>query len=60
MALYTHRAAHQLNLAVVTACKIQECRNVESVIGEVAGFFQYSAISQCMLDQTVDLCPAQR
>ena len=28
MALYTHCAAHQLNLAVVSACKIQECRNV--------------------------------
>ena len=61
MALYTHCAAHQLNLAVVSACKIQECRNAESLIGEVARFFKYSAKRQQMLDKTVDLLrPAQR
>ena len=38
MAIYTHCAAHQLNLAVVSAYKIQECRNAESFIGEMARF----------------------
>ena len=38
--LYMHCTAQQLNLAVVSACKIQECHNTESVIGEVARFFQ--------------------
>lgn len=47
--------------AVVSACKIQEWRNAESLIGEVARFFRYSAKRQRMLDKTVDLlCPEQR
>ena len=56
MALYTHCASHRLNLAVVSACKIQECHNAESLIGEIARFFRYSAKRQQMLDQT---CCAQ-
>ena len=61
MALYTHCAAHQLNPAVVSACKIQECRNAESFIGEAVRFFNYSAKRQRVLDQTVDLlCLAQK
>ena len=43
MAVYTHCAAHQLNLAVVSACTVQDCRNAESFIGEVARFFKFSA-----------------
>lgn len=33
MAVYTHYAAHQLNLAIVAACKIQVFKNAESYIG---------------------------
>ena len=42
MALYTHCAAHQLNLAVVAACSIQAFKNAESYsyIGEMARFLQ--------------------
>ena len=29
MAIYTHCAVHQLNLAVVSACKIQAFKNME-------------------------------
>ena len=36
MATYVHCAAHRLNLAVVSACKIQVLKNVEAYIGEIA------------------------
>ena len=55
MAIYTHCAAHQLNLAVVSACKIQSFKNVESYIGEIARFFKFSAKRQCLLDKAVDI-----
>ena len=42
MAMYFHCAAHWLNLAVVSACKIQAFKNVESYIGEIARFFAFS------------------
>ena len=38
MAIYTHCAVHQLNRAVVSACKIQDCCNAESFIGEIARY----------------------
>jgi hypothetical protein len=61
MAIYAHCAAHQLNLAVVSACNIQDCRNAESFIGEVAQFFKYSAKRQRILDQTAELlCTADK
>ena len=40
-ATYTHCAAHQLNLAVVSACKIQAFKSAESTIGEIARFFSF-------------------
>ena len=43
MAIYSHYAVHQLNLAVVSACKIQAFMNTESSIGEMARFFECSA-----------------
>ena len=43
MAIYSHCAAHQLNLAVVSACKIQAFKNTESYIGKMARFFKFSA-----------------
>ena len=42
-ALYFHCAAHRLNLAVVSACKVQAFKNAESYVGEIARFFSYSA-----------------
>ncbi len=41
-AAYFHCAAHQLNLVVVSACKIQAFMNVEAYIGEIARFFAFS------------------
>ena len=43
MAIYMHCAAHQLNLAVVSACKIQAFKNTETCIGDIARFFKFSA-----------------
>ncbi len=54
MAIYIHCAAHRLNLAVVTACKIQAIKNAESYIGEMARFFQYSAKRQRLLDRAIE------
>ena len=42
MSMYFHCAAHRLNLAVVSVCKIQAFKNVESYIGEIARFFAFS------------------
>ena len=39
--LYTHCAAHQLNLSIVAGCKIQAFRNAESCIGEIAKFLTF-------------------
>ena len=55
MAVYFHCAAHRLNLAVVSACKIQAFRNVESYyIGEIARFFAFLAKRQRLFDRVVD------
>ena len=45
-ATYTHCAAYQLNLAVVSACKIQAFKSAESTIREIARFFQFSSKRQ--------------
>ena len=42
-AVYFHCASHRLNLAIVSACSISAIKNVESYIGEIARFFDYSA-----------------
>ena len=55
MAIYSHCAAHQLNLAVVSACKIQAFQNTESCIGEMARFFKFSAKRQRLLDRALDI-----
>ena len=54
-ALYFHCAAHQLNLAVVAACKIQASRSPESTIGEIARFFAFSAKRQRLLDKGLEV-----
>ena len=50
MALYTHCAAHQLNLAVVAACSIQAFKNAESYIGKMEDFYKW----QALLDKAMD------
>ena len=55
MATYSHCAAHQLNLAVVSACKIQAFKNTESTIGEMARFSKFSAKRQRFLEKALDL-----
>jgi len=54
MALYTHCAAHQLNLSIVAACKIQAFRNAESCIGEIARFFKFSPKRQQLFDKVME------
>ena len=55
MAVYFHCAAHRLNLAIVSACKIQAFRYVEVYIGEIARFFAFSAKRQHLFDKVLDL-----
>ena len=51
-AIYIHCAAHRLNLAVVSACKIQAFQNTESCMGEMARFFRMSAKRQRLLEKS--------
>ena len=55
-AMYYYCAAHCLNLAVVSACSIHEFKNVESYVGEIARFFNYSAKCQRLLDRCIEHC----
>lgn len=55
-AIYYHCASHRLNLAIVSACKLQPIKNCESCIGEIARFFSYSAKRQRLLDRAIDAC----
>ena len=54
-ATYYHCAAHKLNLAIVSACKIQDIKNTESYLGEIARFFNSSPKRQRLLDKAIDL-----
>jgi len=54
MATYTHCAAHRLNLAIMSACRIQEFKSTEACIGEIARFFKYSAKRQRLLEKCID------
>ncbi len=49
-AVYFHCASHRLNLAIVSACKISAFQNVQSYIGKIARFFDYSAKRQRLLE----------
>lgn len=53
-AVYFHCASHCLNLAIVSACNISAFKNVESYIGEIARFFNYSAKRQHLLDTCME------
>ena len=52
-ALYIHCASHQLNLAVMSACKIQAFKNVESCLGEISRLFSFSPKRQKLLDKAI-------
>ena len=54
--MYYHCAAHRLNLAVVSACKIQAFKNAESYLGEIAIFFNFSAKRQRLLEKAIEAC----
>ena len=56
LALYFHCAAHHLNLAVISACKIQAFKNAESYVGEIARFLKYSAKRERALDKAIEVC----
>lgn len=59
LAQYHHCAAHRLNLAIVSACKIAAFTNTESYIGEMARFFKTSPKRQQLLDAAIQReCPA--
>ena len=60
LAMYYHCASHRLNLAVVSACKIQCFKNAESNIGEIARFFNFSAKRQRLLDKCIDKLDSTR
>ena len=55
MAMYFHCAAHRLNLAVMSACKIQAFKNVESYIGEISRFFTFAAKRHRIFDRAMDM-----
>ena len=51
---YTHCAAHRLNLAIVSACHIQEFKSTEASIGEITRFLKYLAKRQRSLERYID------
>lgn len=54
-AIYFHCASHHLNLAIVSACEISAFQNVQSYIGKIARFFDYSAKRQHLLDKRIEI-----
>ena len=50
-AIYVHCVTHRLNLAVVSACKIQAFKNVEAYIGEISRFFQ--SAKGCLIESLI-------
>ena len=53
-AVYTHCAAHRLNLCVVKCCSIREVNNMMKTADKVARFFKYSLKRQLALEAWVD------
>ena len=53
-ALYTHCAAHVLNLCVVKCCSISEIRNAMDIADGVCRFFKYSPKRQLCLEEWVE------
>ena len=60
-AIYTHCMAHRLNLSVVSACKMQNVRNMFDTVREVTRSFEYSPQKEALLVQKVKgVCPESR
>ena len=53
-ALYTHCAAHRLNLCVVKCCNIREVNNMMQTADAVARFFNNSPKRQVLLETWID------
>ncbi len=54
LAVSYHCPAHRLNLAVMSACKIQSMKNAESYVGEISRFFSYSAKKQRLFEKAME------
>ena len=53
-AIYTHCAAHCLNLCVVKCCSIRDINNMMQTTDKVARFLKYSPKRQLALEAWVD------
>ena len=53
-ALFTHCAAHRLNLCVVKCCSIRDVNNMMQTADTVARFFNYSPKRQVLLETWID------
>ena len=54
LAVYTHCAAHRLNLCVVKCCSIREISNMMDVADKVARFFGNSPKRQLALEAWIE------
>ena len=53
-AVYTHCAAHRLNLCIVKCCNICEINNMMQIADKIAHFFKYSPKRQRALEVWID------
>ena len=53
-AVYTHCAAHRLNLCIVKCCNIREVNNMMQTADKIAHFFKYSPKRQGALETWID------
>lgn len=60
VALYTHCAAHRLNLCVVKCCSIREVDNMMQTADAVAHFFINSPKRQVLLETRIDNLPRKK
>ena len=52
-ALYTHCAAHVLNLCIVKCCSIPDIRNTMDIADSISRFFAYSPKRQLCLEKSI-------
>ena len=53
-AVYTHCAAHRLNLCIVKCCNVREVNNMMQTADKIAHFFKYSPKWQHALETWID------
>ena len=53
-AIYTHCAAHRLNLCIVKCCSIREISNMMDIADSVVKFFKYSPKRQQFFEECID------